>query len=131
MGATTTYANVTPYFCVKGAADAIEFYRRAFGAVENHRIDNGDGTLGHAEIVIGGTVLFLSDEWAEQRVLSPLTLNGNSIAFVLMVDDLDAAWQRALDAGAKVERPVVDSDHGRGGWLRDPFGHRWNVMARE
>ena len=122
-------SHVTAYLCADGAADAIEFYKRAFGAEERYRLPEPDGRLGHAEIVIGDTVLFLSDERAEHAVLSPLALKGNSVSFVLRVPDVDAAFQRACDAGATVERPVVDSPHGRGGWLVDPFGHRWSIMT--
>jgi PhnB protein len=119
---------VTTYFCAKGASDAIEFYKRAFGAEERYRIPNPDGTLGHAEITIGDTLLMLSDEWPRGNVYSPKTLNGSSVSFVVDVDDVDGAFQRALDAGATVERPIRDEPFGRGGWLVDPFGHRWNIM---
>jgi len=123
------YRDVTTYICVKGASDAIEFYTKAFGAHERYRIPNDDGTLGHAEIEIGETTLMLSDEWAEAGVLSPMTLKGNSVSLVLSVDDADAAFERAIEAGAKVQRPIRDEPYGRGGWLVDPFGHRWNVLA--
>ena len=123
-------AHVTAYLCANGAADAIDFYKRAFGAEERSaRIPNERGGIGHAEIAIGDTTLYISDEWDVQRVYSPLTLNGNSVSFVLSVDDVDAAFQRALDAGATVERPITDSPYGRGGWVRDPFGHRWSIMT--
>ncbi len=103
-------AHVTAYLCANGAADAIDFYKRAFGAEErSERIPNERGGIGHAEIAIGDTTLYISDEWDVQRVYSPLTLNGNSVSFVLSVDDVDAAFQRALDAGATVERPITDS----------------------
>lgn len=121
--------HVTTYLCADGAAKAIDFYTKAFDAKERYRLDNGDGRLGHAEIVIGDTTLFLSDEWAEHNVLSPRTLKGNSVSFVIDVDDVDAAFQRAVDAGATVERPITEAPYGRGGWLVDPFGHRWNLMT--
>ena len=120
---------VTAYLCANGAADAIEFYKRAFGAEERYRLPQPDGRLGHAEIVIGDTTLFISDEWAEHAVLSPLTLKSNSVSFVLRVPDADGAFRRACEAGAMVERPVVDTPHGRGGWVVDPFGHRWSIMT--
>ena len=100
--------HVTTYLCAKGASDAIEFYKKAFGAEELYRISNADGRVGHAEIVIGDTTLYLSDEWAEMKVLSPETLGGNSVSMVVDVDDVDAAWGRAIGAGAKVERPISD-----------------------
>ncbi len=121
--------HVTTYLVVKGASDAIEFYKKAFGAEELYRINNPDGRVGHAEIKIGDTTLYLSDEWAEMKVLSPETLNGNSVSMVVDVDDVDAAWGRAIGAGAKVERPIARAPYGRGGWLVDPFGHRWNLQT--
>ena len=121
--------NVTPYLCASPAADAIDFYTRALGAKERYRIDNGDGRIGHAELDIGDSVIYLSDEWAEMGVLSPNALKGSSVSFVIDVPDADAAFQRAIDAGATVERPVTDAPYGRGGWLHDPFGHRWNIQT--
>jgi PhnB protein len=122
-------SHVTAYLCANGAADAIDFYKKAFGAEERYRLPNPDGRLGHAEIAIGGTLLYVSDEWAEHQVLSPLTLHGNSVSFVLDVPDVDASFQRACDAGATVERPIMDAPYGRGGWVVDPFGHRWSIMT--
>ena len=129
MSTHNGYRHVTAYLCASPAADAIDFYRTAFGAEERYRLDNADGRIGHAEIAIGETVLLLSDEWAEHHVLSPKTLQGNSASFVLEVDDADAAFARAIEAGAAVERPVTDAPYGRGGWLMDPFGHRWSIMT--
>jgi PhnB protein len=120
---------VTTYICASGAADAIEFYKRAFGAEERYRLPQPDGRLGHAEITIGDTLLMISDEWPEMRVLSPATLGGNSVSLVLDVPDADAAFQRAVEAGARVERPLKDEPYGRGGWVIDPFGHRWSIMT--
>jgi PhnB protein len=120
---------VTAYLCAKPAAEAIEFYKRAFGAVERYRIPNPDGRLGHAEITIGETLLMLSDEAPDLGVLSPTTLHGSGTAFVLDVPDCDAVFQRAIDAGARMDRPLKDEPYGRGGWLTDPFGHRWSVMT--
>lgn len=122
-------ATVTAYLCAKGASDAIDFYERAFGAKERYRLPNPDGTLGHAEIEIGDTVLYLSDEAPALGVFSPSTLKGNSTSFVLDVPDCDAAFQRAVDAGATVERPMTDQPYGRSGWVVDPFGHRWSIMT--
>ena len=129
---TTTAATptkVTTYLCVDGASDAIEFYKRAFGAEELYRLPNPDGRLGHAEIKIGDTVLMLSDEWPEGGVRSPLTLDGSCVSLVLDLPDCDAAFGRAIEAGAKVERPLKDEPYGRGGWVIDPFGHRWSIMT--
>lgn len=123
------YPYVNANLCTDGAAKAIEFYKQAFGAEERYRMTDDSGRIGHAEITIGETVLMLSDEWAEHHVLSPRTLKGNSVSFVLSVKDCDAAFQRAIDAGATIERPIVDAPYGRGGWLIDPFGHRWHVTT--
>jgi PhnB protein len=119
---------VTAYLCADGAADAIAFYVRAFGAEEIGRSTGPDGRIGHAELRIGRTTIMLSDEWAEMRVLSPLTLKGNSVSLSVSVRDADAAFERAIDAGARVERPLSDEPFGRSGWLIDPFGHRWNIV---
>ena len=121
--------SVTAYLCASPAADALAFYKLAFGADEKYRMTGDDGRIGHAEMIVGSTTLYLSDEWPEMGVLSPKTLKGNGVSFVLAVDDLDVAWQRALDAGATVERPIVDQPHGRSGWIIDPFGHRWSLMT--
>jgi PhnB protein len=121
--------SVTPYLTANGASEAIDFYTRAFGAEEIYRWNDTDGRIGHAEIRIGSTVVYLSDEWPEMKVLSPKTLNGSSVSFVIEVSDVEAAFQHALDAGATVERPITEAPYGRGGWLHDPFGHRWNLMT--
>jgi PhnB protein len=120
---------VTAYLTAKGAADAIEFYKEAFGAVERYRLPNADGSLGHAEITIGDTLIMLSDEAPQLGVLSPQTLKGSSVAFVLSVPDVDAVFARAVERGARVDRPIKDEPYGRGGWLYDPFGHRWSIMT--
>lgn len=119
---------VTAYLCCDGAAEAIAFYTKAFGAKERYHIPVEGGRIGHAELEIGGSVIYLSDEWPEGGVYSPKTVGRATASFVLDVDDVDAAWQRAVDAGATVERPVKDEPYGRGGWLFDPFGHRWNIQ---
>lgn len=125
----TGVRQVTAYLCVKGAAEAIAFYARAFGATERYRITMPDGRIGHAEITIGQSVLMLSDEAPELGVLSPLSRGGTSTSFVIEVEDADVAFQRALDAGARVDRPLKDEPYGRGVWLFDPFGHRWHLTT--
>jgi PhnB protein len=120
---------VTAYLCVQGAAEAIAFYTRAFGARERYRITMADGRIGHAEIALGESVLMLADEAPELGVFSPQSLGGFSTSFVLDVEDVDAAFQRALGADARVERPLKDEPYGRGGWLFDPFGHRWHLFT--
>lgn len=126
---TMTKTKVTAYLCCNGAAEAIEFYKRAFGAEELYRMPNPDGRLGHAELTIGDTTLFLSDEWPEMNVRSPKSLGGSSVSFVLDVPDADAAFARATEAGAEVERSLKDEPYGRAGWVVDPFGHRWCIST--
>lgn len=128
MTDTTIHATVSTYICVSNAVAAIDFYTRAFDAIERYRID-GDGKIGHAELAIGNTVIMLSDEYPEIGVVSPGTLKGASTSFVLDIPDLDAAWKRALDAGATIQRPIEDNPYGRGGWVTDPFGYRWSIMT--
>jgi len=121
---------ITPYLTVKGAAKGIEFYKRAFGAVETMRWTGRDGRIGHAEIEISGTPVFLSDEHPEIDVRSPETLGGSAVGLHLMVEDADATFSRALAAGAKEIRPVKDEEYGmRSGKLKDPFGHTWFIAT--
>jgi PhnB protein len=122
------YASVTPYLIVRGAAKAIDFYQRAFGAVELFRLDSPDGTLGHAEIRIGNSPIMLADGMGGYP--DPLTLGGSSVSFMLYVPDVDAAFARAIAAGATVKRPVADQFYGdRTGTLADPFGHVWSLAT--
>ncbi len=121
---------VTPYLSVRGAAAAIDFYVAAFGAVEHHRLVGDDGRIGHAEILIGDCRLALADEYPEYDVYGPESLGGATTAFTIAVDDADAAFARAIAAGATMLREVADQFHGhRTGAVRDPFGHRWNLSA--
>ena len=122
-------ASVTPYLCASSASEALAFYTRAFDATENYRMAGPDGRIGHAELVIAGTILYLSDEWPEMGVLAPENLNGVPVSFVLDVPDADASFTQAVDAGCTVERPLTDEPYGRAGWVRDPFGHRWCVST--
>lgn len=122
-------ATVTSYLCCDGAAEAIDFYGKAFGAVELSRMAEPNGRIGHAELQLGETTLYLSDEWPEMKVLSPRTLGGHSVSFVVRVADADAAFAKAVAAGAIVERPLRDEPHGRAGWVLDPWGHHWSIMS--
>ena len=120
------YPSVTPYLIVRGAAQAIDFYQRAFGAVELFRLDGPDGTIGHAEIRIGDSPVMLADGMGGYP--DPLTLGGAGASFMLYVPDVDAAFARAVAAGATVKRPVADQFYGdRTGTLVDPFGHVWSL----
>ena len=118
----TNYASVTPYLIVRDAKNAIDFYQRAFGAVEMFRLDGPDDTIAHAEIKIGNSPVMLAESMGGYP--DPLTLGGSSVSFMIYVPDVDAAFARAVAAGATVKRPVADQFYGdRTGTLADPFGH--------
>lgn len=120
-----------PYLSIQGAAEAIEFYKRAFGATEAMRLmDPNDGRVGHAELSINGAVVMLADEFPEMDFLGPRARGGSSVAIHLFVDGVDAVVERAVAAGAKLLRPVKDEFYGeRSGKLEDPFGHIWMVST--
>ena len=123
------YHSVTPYLTVDDAAAAIDFYKRAFGAVEVTRMMMGD-KVGHAEIKIEGSYVMLSDEWPDMDKLSPKSRGGATAGLMVYLDDVDAAFARAVEAGATVERPLEDQFYGdRSGSVRDPFGHSWNLAT--
>jgi PhnB protein len=119
---------VTPRLVVADGAAAIDFYARAFGAEEiRERFTGPDGELIHAEVRIGDSVLMLSGESSDEvPARAPVSLGGVSTIFATYWEDVDAAWQRAVEAGAEVLYPLADQFYGeRGGRLRDPFGHQW------
>jgi PhnB protein len=123
-----TIKELFPYLHVQGAARAIEFYTRAFGARETLRLTEPSGRIGHAELDFGGMTLMLADEFPEYGIRGPQAIGGTSITIHLHVDDADAAIRRAVEAGATIEQEPRDQFYGeRSGCLRDPFGHRWNV----
>ncbi|RPI21654.1 MAG: VOC family protein [Chloroflexota bacterium] len=123
---------VTPYLAVKDAARAIEFYRRAFGAVEAMRLEE-NGKISHAEIRINGAPIYISDEWPEHEALSPESVGGSPVMIVLDVPDVAALFQQAVAAGAAVSRPLQEGFDGdlRTAKVNDPFGHRWMITTRE
>jgi uncharacterized glyoxalase superfamily protein PhnB len=126
----TQTQTITAYISVRNAAEAIAFYVGAFGAVEVSRLVGDDGRIGHAEIVIGSSKLMLADEYPEIDVLGPQSRGGPTCSFTIEVPDVDTSFERAVAAGAIVERPVADQFHGnRMGWVRDPFGHRWTLST--
>ena len=121
----------TPYLCVRDAASAIEFYRKAFGATELMRLTQPDGKIGHAEIKIGAAPIMLADEFPEMGFRGPQSLGGSPVTIHLYVEDVDAVARQAVAAGAKMLRPVQDQFYGdRSGTLTDPFGHVWMVATR-
>lgn len=120
--------SVTPHLICAGAADAIEFYKKAFGAIELTRLPAQSGKLLHASIRIGNSTIMLSDEFPAMGGLGPKSLKGSPVTIHLCVEDADALAARAVAAGAKVTMPVADMFWGdRYGQLEDPFGHRWSV----
>jgi PhnB protein len=123
------YHSVTPYLIVKGAAAALDFYKRAFGATELMRLDHG-GKVGHAEIQIGDSRIMLADEFPEMGSVSPQSLGGTPVGICLYVPNVDALFQQAVAAGGKVERELQNQFYGdRSGTLIDPFGHKWTIAT--
>jgi PhnB protein len=124
------YTAVTPYITVKGAAKAIEFYKKAFGAEEVMRLEMPDGTIGHAEIRIGGATVMLHDEAPDWKAFSPQTIGDSGSSIMLYVNDADAVVKRAAEAGATVTMEVADQFYGdRCGNILDPFGHKWSIAT--
>ena len=124
------YHSVTPYLIIKGAADAIEFYKKAFGATELFRMAGPDGKIGHAEIKIGDSPIMLSDEWPEMKYLGPKSLGGSPVSILLYVDDVDTIFNRAIAEGGREDRAIENKFYGdRAGSLTDPFGHIWHVAT--
>jgi uncharacterized glyoxalase superfamily protein PhnB len=121
---------ITPHLVCRNAADAIAFYQKAFGAVEQGRLPGPDGKLMHAMVRIGDSPLMLVDEMPEWGALGPQSLKGSPVTIHLYVEDVDAVVACAVDAGAKITMPVADMFWGdRYGQLEDPFGHHWSVAT--
>ncbi len=128
----TGYHTVTPYLVCRGAANAIEFYKRAFGAKERLRMPGPNGKVAHAELQIGDSRLMLGDEWPEMGAKSPDMLGGSPGGVFLYVKNVDAMADRAIKAGATVVMPVQDMFWGdRYGKLKDPFGHEWSIATHK
>jgi PhnB protein len=124
------YHTLTPFLTVRDAARAIEFYKAAFGATERGVMKGPDGKIMHAELKIGDSIVMLSDEFPDFGALSPLSTGGAGMGLHIYVDGVDAAFDRAVKAGAEVEMPVMDQFWGdRYGKLRDPFGHKWSIAT--
>lgn len=124
------YHSLNPYLAVDDAAEAIEFYKQAFGAKERLRMDGPNGTIGHAELEIGDSVFMLADPMPQSNYTPPKELGGTSTGLLLYVEDVDTVFQRAVDAGATVTMPVENMFWGdRFGQLTDPFGHGWQVAT--
>ena len=123
---------VTPHLVCAGAAEAIEFYKKAFGAEELMRLPGQDGKLMHASVRIGDSRVMLVDENAQWKIFGPKTLKGTPVTIHLQVPDADAVFERATKAGAQVIMPLADMFWGdRYGVVADPFGHHWSIATRQ
>jgi PhnB protein len=126
------YHQITPYLAIKGAAQAIEFYKKAFGAKERMRMEGPGGMIGHAEMQFGDSVVMLADEFPQMDFLGPLSRGGTPVTIHFYVTDCDAVFARAVAAGAKVQRPLKDEFYGdRTSTLADPFGHIWHISTHK
>jgi PhnB protein len=124
------YRGAIPYLCLDRAAEGLEFYKKAFGAVERIRMDAPGGKIGHAEILIGDALVMLADEYPDIGFVSPKTLGGTPVHVAIYVEDVDAFARRATAAGATVRRPLRDEFYGdRTGQFEDPFGHQWTFST--
>jgi PhnB protein len=126
------YNSVTPYLVVKGAAQAIDYYKKVFGAVETVRMPGPDGRIGHAELKIGNSHIMLADENPSMGAghTSADTVGGSPVSLYVYLPDVDAAIKRATTEGAKLLKPVQDQFYGdRSGFIQDPFGHLWGIAT--
>ena len=124
------YHTLTPYLAVDDATEAIEFYKRAFGAKETVRMDAPNGTVGHAELEIGDSVIMLADPFPQASAKAPKDLGGTSVSLMMYVEDVDAAVKKAADAGGKITMEPEDQFWGdRLGSVADPFGHVWQIAT--
>lgn len=123
------YHSVTPYLIIDGAAAAIDYYKKAFGAEEVLRMPMG-GKIGHAEVKIGNSHVMLADEFPEMDIRGPKSRGGATSSLMIYLEDVDSAFARAIEAGGTVDRPVEDQFYGdRSGTLIDPFGHKWTLAT--
>jgi len=123
---------VAPYLAIKNALSALEFYKKAFGAIETYKLIVPDGRLGHAEIRLGNSLIMLSDEFPEFGGKAPESLGGSPVSIHLYVEDVDAFAEKAVAAGARELKPVADQFYGdRSGQLQDPYGHLWWVATHK
>jgi PhnB protein len=126
------YHTATPYLIIRGAADAIEFYQKAFGATELFRFPAPDGKIGHAEIKIGDSPIMLADEYPEMGYKGPQTLGGSPVSIMIYVEDVDTVFNRAVSSGGSIKEAVQDKFYGdRMGTLTDPFGHVWHISTHK
>jgi PhnB protein len=125
------YHSLTPYLIVSGAAAAIDYYKKAFGAVELFRMDH-QGKIGHAEMKIGDSPFMLADEYPEMKYFGPQKFGGTPVSLMIYVDDVDTIYKQAIEAGGTEVKPLQDQFYGdRSGTLTDPFGHVWTVATHK
>ena len=125
------YHSVTPYLVIDGAAEALEYYKTAFGAIELFRMEH-EGKIGHAEIKIGDSPIMLADPHPAEGHVSPKTLGGSPVGIMIYVDDVDTIFQQAIAAGGTEKKALQDQFYGdRSGTLTDPFGHVWTVATHK
>ncbi len=126
------FHSVTPYLSIKGAIEALEFYKRAFNATEMFRLPMPSGEIGHADIIIGDSHIMLADQCKESPIPDPQALGGSSVGLHVYVEDVDVLFAQAINAGAKEVKPVEDQFYGdRTGTLEDPFGHIWFLATHK
>ncbi|MGH9277122.1 MAG: VOC family protein [Acidimicrobiales bacterium] len=124
------YPRVTPYLSISGAAEAIDFYTSVLGATERGRIPGPDGTIGHAELVLGDSMIMLADEVPAFGNRSPKTIGGSPVTISVYVENVDDILAHAEKAGATITQPATDQFYGdRSGQFEDPFGHRWSIAS--
>ena len=125
------YHSVTPYLIINGAAEAIEYYKKAFGAIELFRMEH-EGKIGHAEIKIGDSPIMLSDENPQEGYASPKSLGGSGVGIMIYVDDVDTIYNQAIAEGGVERKALQDQFYGdRSGTLTDPYGHVWTVATHK
>jgi PhnB protein len=123
------YHTATPYLIISGAAKALDYYERAFGAKETLRLEH-QGKIGHAEFKLGDSIIMLADEYPEMGHRSPKTIGGTPVSIMLYVDDVDTFVDKAVSGGATLRQPVEDKFYGdRSGTIEDPFGHVWHIAT--
>jgi len=126
------YHSITPYLSIKGASNAIEFYKKAFDAIELFRLDMPGGIIGHAEVQIGNSRIMIADPCDDVSFGDPKTLGGSTVGLYVYVDDVDKMYSQSLATGAKSINPVEDQFYGdRIGTIEDPYGHRWFIATHK
>jgi PhnB protein len=124
------FNTITPYLVIKGAAQAIDYYKNVFGATVLVRMDGPNGTVGHAELQIGDSRIMLADENPQMGHKSATTIGASPVSLYIYLPDVDRVVEKAVAEGAKLQRPVQDQFYGdRSGFIQDPFGHLWGVAT--